>query len=71
MTRIMLTEHFTGIWTVKPINGTRGFLHGEQYAVSLALLVDPRVQSEVMGCPDLLVSASNPDDPQGCIHVAI
>ncbi|KIL54954.1 hypothetical protein M378DRAFT_18390 [Amanita muscaria Koide BX008] len=28
------------MWTIDPINGTKGFLRGEQYAVCLALIVD-------------------------------
>ena len=67
----MLIRLLTGMWTLDPIDGTKGFLRGEQYAVCLALLVDARVQLGVMGCPNLPVSASNPDGPRGCIFVAI
>ena len=59
------------MWTLDPIDGTKGFLRGEQYAVCLALLVDARVQLGVMGCPNLPVSASNPNGPRGCIFVAV
>jgi len=40
-------------WTLDPIDGTKGFLRGEQYAVSLALLVDYRLEVAVVGCPNL------------------
>ena len=30
-------------WTLDPIDGTKGFLRGEQYAVALALVVEGRV----------------------------
>lgn len=41
------------MWTLDPIDGTKGFLRGGQYAVCLALLVDARVELGVIGCPNL------------------
>lgn len=43
----------TGMWTLDPIDGTKGFLRGGQYAVCLALLIDARVELGVIGCPNL------------------
>jgi 3'(2'), 5'-bisphosphate nucleotidase len=40
-------------WTLDPIDGTKGFLRGDQYAVALALVVEGRVQIGVLGCPHL------------------
>ncbi len=40
-------------WTLDPIDGTKGFLRAEQYAVALALLVDREVEVGVLGCPNL------------------
>lgn len=40
-------------WTLDPIDGTKGFLRGDQYAVALALLVDGQVQLGILGCPNL------------------
>lgn len=40
-------------WTLDPIDGTKGFLRGDQYAVALALVVDGQVQIGVLGCPHL------------------
>ncbi|EKM51460.1 uncharacterized protein PHACADRAFT_103291 [Phanerochaete carnosa HHB-10118-sp] len=57
-------------WTLDPIDGTKGFLRGEQYAVCLALIKDARVELGVMGCPNLLVDTSNADGPRGCVFVA-
>ncbi|KAI0246043.1 hypothetical protein BJV78DRAFT_1277315 [Lactifluus subvellereus] len=37
------------MWTLDPIDGTKGFLRGGQYAVCLALLVDARVELGVIG----------------------
>jgi len=40
-------------WTLDPVDGTKGFLRGEQYAVALALIEDGIVQIAVLGCPNL------------------
>ncbi|MAE64893.1 MAG: 3'(2'),5'-bisphosphate nucleotidase [Phycisphaeraceae bacterium] len=40
-------------WTVDPIDGTKGFLRGGQYAVALALIESGRVVMGVLGCPNL------------------
>jgi 3'(2'), 5'-bisphosphate nucleotidase len=47
-------------WTLDPIDGTKGFLRGEQYVVALALVVEGQVQVGVLGCPNL-VNASRPE----------
>ncbi|KAI0697995.1 3',5'-bisphosphate nucleotidase [Cytidiella melzeri] len=57
-------------WTLDPIDGTKGFLRGEQYAVCLALVVDSRVELGIIGCPNLPVSASSPSGDRGCIFIA-
>ncbi|TDL27045.1 3(2),5-bisphosphate nucleotidase HAL2 [Rickenella mellea] len=59
------------MWTLDPIDGTKGFLRGEQYAVCLAFLVDSKVQIGVMGCPNLPIDAANPDGRRGCLFVAV
>ncbi|MGE0606695.1 MAG: 3'(2'),5'-bisphosphate nucleotidase [Pirellulales bacterium] len=40
-------------WTLDPIDGTKGFLRGEQYAVALALVVQGRVEVAALACPNL------------------
>jgi 3'(2'), 5'-bisphosphate nucleotidase len=50
-------------WTLDPIDGTKGFLRGEQYAVALALLIDGEVALGVLGCPNLGPALG--DDPDG------
>ncbi|TXT22058.1 MAG: 3'(2') 5'-bisphosphate nucleotidase HAL2 family [Planctomycetota bacterium] len=50
-------------WTLDPIDGTKGFLRGEQYAVSLALIVDGQITVALLGCPNLpLEAGGTPDD---------
>jgi len=40
-------------WTLDPIDGTKGFLRGEQYAIALALIERGQVVLGVLGCPNL------------------
>lgn len=40
-------------FTLDPIDGTKGFLRGGQYAVALALIEDGRVVAGALGCPNL------------------
>lgn len=48
------------IWALDPIDGTKGFLRGGQYAVCLALIVDGDVKVGVLGCPNLPVDNAVP-----------
>lgn len=48
------------IWALDPIDGTKGFLRGGQYAVCLALMVDGDVKVGVLGCPNLPINDSEP-----------
>lgn len=40
-------------WTLDPIDGTRGFIRGDQYAISLCLIVEGELKVAVLGCPRL------------------
>jgi 3'-phosphoadenosine 5'-phosphosulfate (PAPS) 3'-phosphatase len=40
-------------WTLDPIDGTKGFLRGEQYAVALALVLHGEVVVAALACPGL------------------
>ena len=42
-------------WTVDPIDGTKGFLRGDQYAVALALIIGGEVVVAALGCPNLTI----------------
>ncbi|KAL8905291.1 MAG: hypothetical protein Q9207_002724 [Kuettlingeria erythrocarpa] len=48
------------IWALDPVDGTKGFLRGGQYAVCLALIVDGDVKVGVLGCPNLPVDDAAP-----------
>ena len=49
-------------WTLDPVDGTKGFLRNEQYAVALALIEDGEVVLAVMACPNLPY-CGEPGDP--------
>lgn len=46
-------EYAPRFWTLDPIDGTKGFLRRDQYAVSLALIIDGEIQVGILGCPNL------------------
>ncbi|KAK4046133.1 3'(2'),5'-bisphosphate nucleotidase [Microbotryomycetes sp. JL201] len=58
-------------WALDPIDGTKGFLRGGQYAVCLGLLKDGQVVVGVMGCPNLPLDPKKPDGEKGVIFVAV
>lgn len=47
----------TRFWVLDPVDGTKGFLRGDQYAVALALIVNGMVEVGVLGCPNLSVAS--------------
>lgn len=51
-------------WTLDPIDGTKGFLRREQYAVALGLIENGRVTLGVLGCPEL-ADSRRPDSSSG------
>ncbi len=55
-------------WVLDPIDGTRGFIHNEQYAVALALVEEGNVVLGVLGCPRLMLSGQK---EEGGIFCAI
>ncbi|KAI4332056.1 hypothetical protein L6164_016995 [Bauhinia variegata] len=40
-------------WVLDPIDGTKGFVRGDQYAIALALLHEGKVVLGVLACPNL------------------
>ncbi len=53
-------------WTLDPIDGTKGFLRSEQYAVALALIVDGQIVVSALACPNLPAG-----DGRGAIFTAV
>jgi 3'(2'), 5'-bisphosphate nucleotidase len=58
-------------WTLDPIDGTKGFLRGDQYAVALALVENGRVQLGVLGCPNLYFPGDTSQAERGCFFLAL
>ena len=54
-------------WTLDPIDGTKGFLRQDQYAVALALIEDGDAKVGVLACPALSFDGSGP----GLLFVAV
>jgi 3'(2'), 5'-bisphosphate nucleotidase len=63
-------EYSPRFWTLDPIDGTKGFLRAEQYAVSLALMIDGRVEVAALACPNLPREAGA-DAPCGLVFTAV
>lgn len=57
-------------WVLDPIDGTKGFLRGDQFAVALALVVDGEVRLGVLGCPNLVVDPRDTDAGRGVVFSA-
>ncbi len=58
-------------WTVDPIDGTKGFLRGDQYAIALALIEEREVQIGFLSCPNLYLEKDQPEGRRGCLFFAI
>lgn len=58
-------------WTLDPIDGTKGFLRGDQYAIALALIEEGEVQIGLLACPNLYVEKDQSDRKRGCLFVGI
>ncbi|KAF8411712.1 hypothetical protein HHK36_004270 [Tetracentron sinense] len=63
-------------WVLDPIDGTKGFLRGDQYAIALALLDEGKVVLGVLACPNLSLAPIGNDDQHssqnqvGCLFSA-
>ena len=61
-------------WTLDPVDGTKGFLRGQQYAIALARIEHGRVVQGVMGCPNLPLdheASLDRADSQGVMYSAM
>ncbi|XP_021807321.1 SAL1 phosphatase [Prunus avium] len=63
-------------WVLDPIDGTKGFLRGDQYAIALALLDEGKVVLGVLACPNLTLTSISGENQQssqdkvGCLFFA-
>jgi 3'(2'), 5'-bisphosphate nucleotidase len=58
-------------WTLDPVDGTKGFVRGDQYVVALALVEDGRVQVGALGCPNLTANLQPHVGGPGCVALAV
>jgi 3'(2'), 5'-bisphosphate nucleotidase len=56
-------------WTLDPVDGTKGFLRKEQYAIALALIDQGQIQLGLLGCPNFQVEGQ--ESSLGYIFYAI
>jgi len=62
-----------GFWTLDPVDGTKGFLRRQQYAIALGWIEDGVPQAGAVGCPHLpegLAGDVSVADPIGCLASA-
>ncbi|GAY62124.1 SAL1 phosphatase [Citrus sinensis] len=63
-------------WVLDPIDGTKGFVRGDQYAIALALLDEGKVVLGVLACPNLPLASIVGDNQHssnnevGCLFFA-
>ncbi len=58
-------------WCLDPIDGTKGYLRGEQYAVALALIESGKVTLGVLACPNLGEDCTLGKDASGALVAAV
>ncbi len=63
-----LSERF---WALDPIDGTKGFLRGDQYAIALALIEQGEVRLGLLACPNLHSDIKVPRGEKGCLFLAL
>lgn len=54
------SQYSPRFWTLDPIDGTKGFLRKEQYAISLALIVNGQIELGILGCPNMEFPGGGP-----------
>lgn len=55
------TDYRGRYWTLDPIDGTKGFLRGDQYAIALGLVENGEVVLGVLGCPNYPLDPAAPE----------
>lgn len=58
-------------WCLDPIDGTKGFLRHDQYAVALALILEGRVVLGVLACPNLPLEPGGTEGSKGVLFYAL
>lgn len=58
-------------WTLDPIDGTKGFLRNDQYAIALALVEGGQVKVGALVCPALPLDLDDENSPVGTVFIAV
>lgn len=58
-------------WVLDPVDGTKGFLRGDHYAIALALIDSGQVVLGVLGCPRLELHPGEAGSPIGSLFIAV
>jgi 3'(2'), 5'-bisphosphate nucleotidase len=58
-------------WVVDPIDGTKGFIRGDQFAVAVALLVDGEPVVGALACPLLPFGYNGATEARGIVATAV
>ena len=69
-----VAEGRSTFWCLDPIDGTKGFLRGQQFAIALGLVEGPDPIVGLLGCPHLPLAASDDygaADPLGSIYLGV
>ena len=64
-------SHSPRCWTLDPIDGTKGFLRGDQYAIALALIEEGTVMVGVLACPNIILDSHKRMKARGGLFVAV
>jgi len=59
------------VWVVDPIDGTKGFLRREQFAIAIGVLLEGEVHAGVLGCPHLDLDPADPSAGRGVLFTAM
>ena len=58
-------------WTLDPIDGTKGFLRNDQYAIALALIENGDLKVGALACPALPLNLAEPEGEAGVLFIAV
>lgn len=58
-------------WALDPIDGTKGFLRGDQYAIALAFVEEGTVKVGALACPNIILNTHGGRKSRGGLFVAV
>lgn len=58
-------------WAIDPVDGTKGFLRGDHYAVAVALIEEGEVKLGILACPSLPIIPGDAAGERGVLFAAV